>query len=235
MYLEVLKFGSMIVDALRQCKQPVMVYLPKFSELRGGAWVVLDTQINPEFIEMYADPTARGGVLEASGTVEVVFREEQQRQVMKRSGGGGGVMTESNSNEYLIAAEMFADLHDTALHMETLGCIRAVVPWKQSRLFFFNRLRRRLKECEFEKLLSFLPTSAERKSRMQAWFQADGFSNTDLNNDEKVFRWFEQNFDSLTSRVSDAKKQFIIEQISRLATEAGLGVHVTAAHSSNEK
>jgi acetyl-CoA carboxylase/biotin carboxylase 1 len=42
MYNEVLKFGAMIVDALREYKQPVFVYIPPGGELRGGAWVVVD-------------------------------------------------------------------------------------------------------------------------------------------------------------------------------------------------
>lgn len=46
MFDEVLKYGSYIVDNLRKYRQPVMVYLPPFSELRGGAWVVLDPTIN---------------------------------------------------------------------------------------------------------------------------------------------------------------------------------------------
>ena len=59
MFDEVLKFGSYIVDALKEYKQPVLIYIPPFAELRGGAWVVLDTKINPEYIEMYADRDSR--------------------------------------------------------------------------------------------------------------------------------------------------------------------------------
>ncbi len=39
--------GSLIVDNLRTYGQPVIVYLPPGAELRGGAWVVIDGQINP--------------------------------------------------------------------------------------------------------------------------------------------------------------------------------------------
>ena len=54
MYEEVLKYGSMIVDALRVYKQPIFIYLPPHGELRGGAWVVVDPTINPSQMEMYA-------------------------------------------------------------------------------------------------------------------------------------------------------------------------------------
>lgn len=50
----VLQAGSCIVEALRKYRWPVMVYLPPGCELRGGAWVVIDTMINSSSIEMYA-------------------------------------------------------------------------------------------------------------------------------------------------------------------------------------
>ena len=59
MFDMILKFGSGIVDGLRDYKQPVIIYIPPNAELRGGAWAVLDTKINPEYIEMYADQEAR--------------------------------------------------------------------------------------------------------------------------------------------------------------------------------
>jgi len=40
--------GSLIVENLRTYKQPVIVYLPPGAELRGGAWVVVDGQINSQ-------------------------------------------------------------------------------------------------------------------------------------------------------------------------------------------
>ena len=43
-----LQAGSIIVENLRTYKQPVMVYLPPGAELRGGAWVVIDGQINSQ-------------------------------------------------------------------------------------------------------------------------------------------------------------------------------------------
>jgi acetyl-CoA carboxylase carboxyltransferase component/biotin carboxyl carrier protein len=77
MFSEVLKYGSYIVDALISCKQPVLVYVPPGGELRGGAWVVVDPTINADVMEAYADPTARGGVLEPSGTVAIKFRNKE--------------------------------------------------------------------------------------------------------------------------------------------------------------
>merc|ERR1712078_446447 len=45
---EILKFGAMIVDALREYEHPVYMYLPPHGELRGGSWVVVDPTINKE-------------------------------------------------------------------------------------------------------------------------------------------------------------------------------------------
>lgn len=41
MYDQVVKFGAYIVDALHQYNQPIIVYIPPYGELRGGAWAVL--------------------------------------------------------------------------------------------------------------------------------------------------------------------------------------------------
>lgn len=59
MFDMIVKFGSYIVDGLREYQQPVLIYIPPFGELRGGAWVVLDPKINPEYMEMYADKDSR--------------------------------------------------------------------------------------------------------------------------------------------------------------------------------
>ena len=78
--------GSKIVDGLAQYHQPVFVHIPPAGELRGGSWVVLDAQVNARgMIEMSADSdSARGGVLEASGLVEIKFRAELQRATKMR-------------------------------------------------------------------------------------------------------------------------------------------------------
>lgn len=75
----------MIIDALHNYSKPVFVYLPPNSQLRGGAWVVVDPAINSNQMEMYADPVScRAGVLEPQGTVEIKFREKDLIQTMNR-------------------------------------------------------------------------------------------------------------------------------------------------------
>merc|ERR1711988_2039121 len=79
---EILKFGSMIVDALVKDEHPVFVYIPPNAELRGGAWVVIDPTINEGVMEMYADADSRGGILEPPGICEVKYRAPEQKLAM---------------------------------------------------------------------------------------------------------------------------------------------------------
>ena len=82
--------GSLIVDNLRTYGQPVMVYLPPGCELRGGAWVVIDSQINADMVEMYADNSAQVGgrdcvcVVVAWGTAGELQGHEEGRQGLLR-------------------------------------------------------------------------------------------------------------------------------------------------------
>lgn len=175
MFDEILKSGSNIVDALRAYRQPVFVYIPRGAELRGGAWVVLDTLINPGAIEMYADPTARGGVLEPEGTVDVKYRRRELVKTMHRldetlkrldlelsSAGVSGMLLSDERKRaihdeiyareaeilpvYRSLAVSFCDLHDTPGRLLAKGAIRKIVPWDEARKFFYWRLQRRLAE-----------------------------------------------------------------------------------------
>merc|ERR1711959_775288 len=79
-----LKTAQAIEESLRVYKNPIYICLPPKCELRGGAWAVIDTKINPERIEMYADTTARGGVLEPEGMVEIKYRDSQLGKTIHR-------------------------------------------------------------------------------------------------------------------------------------------------------
>lgn len=83
-FVKVLKFGAKIVDGLRDYKQPIIVYIPPYGEVRGGAWVVIDPTINESCMEMYADPESRGGVLEPEGVVEVKYKPKDLFKTMGR-------------------------------------------------------------------------------------------------------------------------------------------------------
>ena len=153
MYGEVLKYGAYIVDALREYNQPVFVYIPQGGELRGGAWVVIDSSINPEQMEFYAAEGARGGVLEPEGIVDIKFRRQDLLATMKRTvpGGLGDSHDDDAKKQALMPtfkqlAVHFAALHDTPGVMLHKKAIKDIVPWEMSRQFFTQRLRARLAE-----------------------------------------------------------------------------------------
>lgn len=152
LYEGILQFGSLIVEELSKATTPVFVYLPTGCELRGGSWVVLDSSINQNGkIEMYADPTARGGVMEPEGIVSIKFRKKELSKLMERLEGKDLSKADSNLEESLSCvyhqiAVKFADLHDSTMRMCAKEVIRRTVELSQSRTFFFNRLCRRLME-----------------------------------------------------------------------------------------
>eukprot|EP00796_Vickermania_ingenoplastis_P001703 gene1706-1058_t len=157
MYDEVLKFGSTIVDNLRVYTAPVFVYLPPYGELRGGAWVVIEPVINENgVVEMYCDPTSRGGVLEASGIAEIKFRAEDVRRLMRRCMPELEAMEPAEAKKreeaffsrYQDAGVRFADLHDTHFRMTRRSSMRAAVPWVNSRRVFYWMLVRKLQELQ---------------------------------------------------------------------------------------
>jgi len=178
MFDEVLKYGSLIVDAFVSYEQPVFVFIPPFAEIRGGAWVVLDASINASVMEMYAAAgTARGGVLEANGAASVKYRTKDLISTMHRldnelkgldeklkaaSGNDDllkNIQQEIISREnvllpvYAQIAVQFCELHDTPGRMKSVGVIQKEVEWEQARSFFYWRLRRKLAEFDLRKQL----------------------------------------------------------------------------------
>lgn len=178
MFDEVLKYGSLIVDAFVAYEQPVFVFIPPFAEIRGGAWVVLDASINSSVMEMYASSnSARGGVLEANGAASVKYRTKDLIKTMHRLDktlidldtqliDGKDSLTEKEvgtiqelikSREcallpvYEQISVQFCELHDTPGRMEAVGVIRQQVEWKTARSFFYWRLRRKLAEFDLRK------------------------------------------------------------------------------------
>uniref|UniRef100_A0A8C0X5I2 acetyl-CoA carboxylase n=1 Tax=Castor canadensis TaxID=51338 RepID=A0A8C0X5I2_CASCN len=199
MYDQVLKFGAYIVDGLRQYRQPVLIYIPPYAELRGGSWVVLDSTINPLCIEMYADKESRGGVLEPEGTVEIKFRKKDLVKAMRRTDPACRKLVEQLGEQepqlpeqdrkdlegrlkareelllpiYHQVAVQFADLHDTPGRMLEKGVISDVLEWRTARAFLYWRLRRRLLEDQVKQ--EVLRASAELshdhvQSMLRRWF-----------------------------------------------------------------
>ena len=221
MFDQVVKFGAYIVDALQEYNQPILVYLPPLSELRGGSWVVIDPTINPAMMEMFADPTACGGVLEPEAIVEIKFRAKDIRKAMERLDPKMKKMMEklqdpslSNSEkanleqqikrrEELLAgvyhqvAVKFAELHDTPVGMKEKGTIKDIVPWKSARKFMYWRLRRKLLETKLSKQITeaSAPKSVGHQqisAMIRRWFTEDHSDQGHLwEDDGHVVTWLE--------------------------------------------
>ncbi|XP_062596285.1 acetyl-CoA carboxylase 1-like isoform X10 [Saccostrea cucullata] len=214
MHDQVLKFGSYIVDALTEYNQPIMIYIPPYAELRGGAWVVVDPTINPTHMEMYADELSRGGVLEPEGTVEIKFRrkdlektiqrlDQTCRQIVDKLTSPQLNLDEKEELQKQLAARQekllpmyhqvaiqFADLHDTPGRMEEMGVITDILKWQKSREFFYWHLKRRLLERQLKKKMKQFTQNVgegELNSMLHRWFVEDrGTVNAYLWEDDKA-------------------------------------------------
>ncbi|KAJ1977442.1 acetyl-coenzyme-A carboxylase [Dimargaris xerosporica] len=200
MFNEVLKYGSYIVDALSDYKQPVFVYIVPNGELRGGAWVVVDPSINPDMMEMYADRQARAGVLEPQGIVEIKFRRAQLLTAMERldpecqqlkaqldaadisEADQAQIKDELDARQkhllpvYSQIALHFAELHDTPGRMKAKDTIQEALDWKDARRFFYWRTLRRVQEEHARKAMAKAnpQLSRDRQTDLLAnWFYHD--------------------------------------------------------------
>ncbi|XP_012247167.1 acetyl-CoA carboxylase isoform X3 [Bombus impatiens] len=230
MYEQIIKFGAYIVDGLREYTKPIFVYIPPNGELRGGAWAVVDPTINPRYMEMFADNTSRGGVLEPGGIVEIKFRAKDIIKAMHRVDSVIQKLKENLANAnsaeertdiesqirkreqllepmYRQVAVHFADLHDTPERMFEKNTIHDIIPWKKARRLLYWRLRRRLLEDEIKKeILSTQHTLDVRQvgAMLRRWFIEDkGATESYLwDQDEAATNWLENQRQDENSVVS---------------------------------
>ncbi|KAK9765298.1 acetyl-coenzyme-A carboxylase, variant 3 [Basidiobolus ranarum] len=246
MYNEILKYGSYIVDALSNYKQPVFVYIVPNGELRGGAWVVLDPTINSNMMEMYADSESRAGILEPEGIVEIKFRKAHLLDTMERLDDTyrglkqkiadpdikveqkAEIVAQLEQREkellpvYLQIAANFADLHDTPGRMKAKGVIRDVLQWKDARRFFHWRILRRIQEERWLKQITTVDSSLSREKavmHLKEWF-CEGTKSTDEqweNFDEQVAHWLIHSAGCIEKNVQNLRETFITNHIADLS------------------
>ena len=234
---EILKFGSMIVDALREYEHPIYIYFPPFGELRGGSWVVVDPTINEEKMTMFSDPEARGGILEPAGIVEIKFRLADQLKAMHRidpqlqmldaelesadsDADTADIKDQIAAREellkpvYLQAATEFADLHDKTGRMKAKGVIKEAVPWAESRKYFFYLAKRRIAQDNYVAQLK-----AAGESTSSALDILKGMCSADWEDNEAVLDYYTSNDDAISSKISEMKTASIKAQIEALQKE----------------
>jgi len=245
MFDEVLKYGSLIVDAFVAYEQPVFVLIPPFAEIRGGAWVVLDASINKSVMEMYASSgSARGGVLEANGAASVKYRTRDLLKTMHRLDDNLIALCAKpetdeikrsitqRENELLPVYEQiavqFCELHDTPGRMNAVGVIEREVEWKESRSFFFWRLRRKLAEFDLRRKMvkasdvgrgKALLSPLDASSLMKEWFMEAPGMNIDMwADDKKMLAWMAENNKQLEEKVSDLATKYVSEEVFQAMT-----------------
>lgn len=238
---EILKFGSMIVDALREYEHPVYMYIPPHGELRGGSWVVVDPTINEDKMEMYADPQGRGGILEPAGITEIKFRAPDQLKMMHRldpqlkmldaelegtefEDAKEDIMAQIKAREealkpvYLQAATEFADLHDKTGRMKAKGVIKSAVKWEESRAFFYWRAKRRMYEDSFISQMMSVDHTLTKSGALDILKSMCSVTDFDEDN-QGVASFYEAEVGSVNAKIASIKTEGIKAKIAALEAE----------------
>jgi len=237
---EILKYGAMIVDALREYKHPVFIYLPPHSELRGGSWVVVDPTINAEKMEMYADPDSRGGILEPAGIIEVKFRDQDQIRLMHRldpqlqlldselelseldTDAQNDIKKQIKAREELLkpvytqVATEFADLHDKTGRMKAKGVIKSAVPWSNAREFFYYLTKRRILQ---DTLVSQLKDADDSLDTDAAIKILQDMCPEDWEDNQAVLDYFQNEASAVNASIQNVRSTAIKAKIDALNSE----------------
>jgi acetyl-CoA carboxylase / biotin carboxylase 1 len=192
-------------------------------------------------MEMYADEDSRGGVLEPEGIVNIKYRREKQLETMARLDSTYAELKQAlvdrsltsdqqaEIKEKITAREelllpvytqislQFADLHDRAGRMKAKDTIRHALEWKNSRRFFYWRLRRRLNE---ESILKKMGTTSIRgpMSRatnletLRAWTGLADFER----DDRGVAMWYEENKKTIHAKVEALRVEGVAFDVAAL-------------------
>lgn len=249
MFEEVLKYGSLIVDAFVSFEQPIFVFIPPHAEIRGGAWVVVDASINANVMEMYASlDGSRGGVLEANGTAAVKYRQKDLLKTMSRideklktlylkldstrkEQERKDILQEISNREKLLlpvyeqVAIQFCELHDTPGRMKAVGVIEKAIEWKESRSYFFWRLRRKLAEFDLRKKLvdasnigpnnAMSPLEASKFIK-NLFIKTSGLSEDMWNDDKVMLSWMAEKHDMLEEEVIVFRNSVVAQAVYEL-------------------
>ncbi|KFV14238.1 Acetyl-CoA carboxylase 2, partial [Tauraco erythrolophus] len=236
MYDQMLKFGAFIVDSLRDFKQPVLVYIPPHAELRGGSWVVIDSTINPLYVELYADKESRGGILEPGGTVEIKYRKKDLVKTMRRIDTvyaklveqlGTPELSEVQRKElekqlkareelllpiYYQVAVHFADLHDTPGRMQEKGVITDILEWKNARSFLYWRRGHELSHIHIQSMLRRWFMETEGAAKGYLW-----------DNNQVVVEWLEKHMkednstqSAIWENIKYLKRDYVLKHVRSL-------------------
>lgn len=190
---------------------------------------------------MYADEDARGGVLEPEGIVNIKYRKDKQLQTMARldpeygallkqledksltSEQASKIKEQATAREtlllpvYMQVSLQFADLHDRAGRMKAKDVIRQSLVWRESRRFFYWRVRRRVNEEYILKRMASasknpLSSRARNMETLSAWTGIPKFSTAD----REVAMWYEENRKVVHEKVESLKTEGVAFDVASL-------------------
>jgi acetyl-CoA carboxylase/biotin carboxylase 1 len=192
-------------------------------------------------MELYADEDARGGVLEPEGIVGIKFRREKQLETMARLDPEyaqlrkqladktlshdelSAIKVKATAREqlllpvYMQVSLQFADLHDRAGRMQAKNVIRQSLLWRESRRFFYWRVRRRVNEEYIMKRMSTsnknpLTSRARNLDNLAAWTGIPNFAKAD----REVAMWYEENRKTVHDKVEALKTETVAFDVASL-------------------
>ncbi|KAI8433418.1 hypothetical protein MSG28_015458 [Choristoneura fumiferana] len=167
MYEEILKFGAEIVRALRRATAPVLVYIPPGAELRGGAWAVVDPNVNSARMEMYADPEASKNFDRRGSIDDVLVKTETGREAEGRAREMEAELLQCEKSAKAREKELQPIYHED------------IIPWRDSRRVLYWRLRRLLLQNEQERRIQSAVQTADSmdhgaaSATLRRWFTED--------------------------------------------------------------
>jgi acetyl-CoA carboxylase / biotin carboxylase 1 len=95
--------------------------------------------------------------------------------------------------------------------------IKKMVPWAESRAFFYQRLARRLKEQYYHRILKadgYSISLTNTALKLYSWFRESGRDT--FNEDQDFVQWCTEDEKGIMKRIVTIKKEHIISQMADL-------------------
>jgi acetyl-CoA carboxylase / biotin carboxylase 1 len=188
---------------------------------------------------------SRAGVLEPEGIVGIKFRREKILATMARLDPIYASLKRSVEDKELPSDQVedlkaklearekaltpiyqqisiqFADLHDRSGRMKAKGVIRKELEWRDSRRFFYWRLRRRLNEQAIIHTMKSLHGDklfgqAEAVGYLKTWYFEHGKQNWD-DGDREVATWLERDGKAIQAKVEELKNASVTKELLALS------------------
>jgi acetyl-CoA carboxylase / biotin carboxylase 1 len=119
---------------------------------------------------------------------------------------------------YSNIAVQFCDLQDTPGRMKAKNCINDIIEWKNSRKFFYYRLKRKILELENNKKIKEFKKGDffERKKLFDDFVSKTMNDTTIFNDNEKYIEWIEKNGEEIIKFYENLKNEKYYQNIIEL-------------------